>query len=126
MNTNPELLRQWTVGKGAEMPVCEIDMRPGGKWRYVWRESDGSTMEMYGEIKEIVPGEKLVQTEKWGDNQPEALNTMVLTEENGKTTITTTVLYSSKEDRQAALDTGMLKGWSETYDHLEDYLRLNS
>jgi uncharacterized protein YndB with AHSA1/START domain len=124
--TQPKHLQQWMLGPQSgpmTMPECDIDLRPGGKWHHVWKESNGSTMEMYGEIKEVVPGEKLVQTENWGSDYKECLDTMVLTEDDGKTTLTTTVLYDSEKDRQAAIETGMLKGWSESYDRLDDYLR---
>jgi uncharacterized protein YndB with AHSA1/START domain len=109
--------------EGMSMPVCELDLRPGGAWHYEWRSPDGSTMEMNGVIREVVPGEKIVQTENWGGDFAEALNTMVLTENNGRTTVKTTVLYPSKRDREAALATGMKEGWSESYDRLEHYLR---
>jgi uncharacterized protein YndB with AHSA1/START domain len=80
-------------------------------------------MEMDGVIKEIVPGEKIVQTENWGGDFAESLNTTVFKEQSGKTTVTTTVVYPSKNDREAAIATGMKDGWSESYDRLDEYLR---
>jgi uncharacterized protein YndB with AHSA1/START domain len=122
--TSPEHLPHWMLGPdGWTMPVCEIDLRPGGAWRYVWRKADGTEMEMHGEFREIVPPERLVHTEAWGGDWPETLNTLVLTEENGRTTMTCTVLYPSKEARDAALGTGMKDGWSQSCDRLDDYLR---
>jgi uncharacterized protein YndB with AHSA1/START domain len=73
--------------------------------------------------KEIRPPERLVSSESWGGNWPETLNTLILTEEDGKTTITLTILYPSKEARDAALQTGMKEGMSQSFNRLEEYLR---
>ena len=122
--TNPEHLPHWMLGpEGWTMPVCEIDLRPGGAWHFVWRHSDGTEMEMRGVYQEIVPPERLVSTESWGGDWPETLNTLILSEEDGKTTITQTVLYPSKEARDAALKTGMKEGVSQSFDRLAEYLR---
>lgn len=121
--TNPEHVPNWMLGpEGWTMPVCEIDLRPGGTWHFVWRRSDGTEMGMRGEYREITPPERLVSTESWGDDWPETLNTLVLAEEDGKTTITQTMLYPSKEARDAALQTGMTDGASMTFDRLAEYL----
>ena len=104
------------------MPVCELDLRPGGEWHFVWRKDDGTEMSMSGVYKEVKPPERLVSTERWGPEWPEALNTLVLTEENGKTTVTITVTYVSKEVRDAALKTGMADGMAITFDRLEKVL----
>lgn len=123
-HTNPEHVPNWMTGpSGWTMPVCEIDLRPGGAWHFVWRSSDGSEMEMHGRYREITPPERLVSTESWGGDWPETLNTLTLTEEDGKTTLTQTVLYPSEEARDAALQTGMKDGVSMSYDRLADYLR---
>ncbi|MGH7518876.1 MAG: SRPBCC family protein [Gemmatimonadales bacterium] len=122
--TKPEHLPHWMLGpEGWTMPVCEIDLRPGGAWHFVWRRADGTEMEMRGVYREIRPPERLVATESWGGDWPETLNTLILTEEDGKTTITQTVLYPSKEARDAALKTGMKDGVSESFDRLAEYLR---
>jgi len=122
--TRPEHVPHWMTGpEGWTMPVCEIDLCPGGKWRFVWRRADGTEMQLHGVYKEIVPPERLVQTENWGADWPETLNTLVLTEEGGRTTMTCTVLYPSKADRDRALGTGMKDGWSKSFDHLDEYLR---
>jgi uncharacterized protein YndB with AHSA1/START domain len=102
--------------------VCEIDLRPGGKWRYVWRNGDGSEMEMAGEYREVVRPERLVTTEKWGPEWPETVNTVVLTESDRLTTITLTVTYPSKEARDAALQTGMKEGMDVSYARLDELL----
>ncbi len=122
--TKPEHLPHWMLGpEGWTMPVCAIDLRPGGAWHFAWRRSDGTEMEMRGVYREVTPPERLVSTESWGGNWPETLNTLVLSEEDGKTTITNTVLYSSKEARDAALQTGMKEGMSQGFDRLDEYLR---
>jgi uncharacterized protein YndB with AHSA1/START domain len=122
--TNPEHVPQWLLGpEGWTMPVCEIDLRPGGEWHFVWRRSDGTEMEMRGEYREVAAPERLVSTESWGGDWPETLNTLILTEEDGKTTMTQTVLYPSKEARDAALGTGMQEGASQSFDRLAEHLR---
>ncbi len=123
-HTRPEHLPHWMLGPEAwTMPVCEIDLRAGGAWHFAWRGPDGAEMEMRGVYREVSPPERLVHTESWGGDWPETLNTLVLTEEDGKTTITCTVLYPSQEARDAALATGMKEGWSASYDRLDEYLR---
>jgi uncharacterized protein YndB with AHSA1/START domain len=121
--TKPEHLKQWLTGwEGWSLPVCEIDLRPGGKWRYVWRNADGAEMEMAGDYREVVPPERLVTTERWGPEWPETLNTVVLTEQDRQTTITLTVTYPSKEARDAALATGMKEGMDVSYARLDELL----
>lgn len=123
-HTSPEHLPYWMLGPdGWTMPVCEIDLRPGGKWHFVWRSGDGREMAMRGEYREVAPPERLVQTESWGGDWPETLNTLVLTEDGGRTTMTSTVRYPSKEARDAALRTGMNEGASQSYDRLADHLK---
>jgi uncharacterized protein YndB with AHSA1/START domain len=122
--TNPKHLPHWMLGPdGWTMPVCEIDLRPGGVWKFAWRKSDGTVMEMQGVYREVKPPERLVNTESWGADWPETINTLVLTEKDGKTTITQTVLYPSKQARDAALQTGMKEGVISSFDRLADYLR---
>jgi uncharacterized protein YndB with AHSA1/START domain len=122
--TKPEHVPNWMLGpEGWTMPVCEIDLRPGGAWHFVWHGSDGTEMEMRGEYQEITPPERLVSTESSGGDWPETINTLTLSEEDGKTTITQTVFYKSKEARDAALETGMREGVSMSFDRLAEYLR---
>ena len=121
--TKPEHVPHWMLGpEGWTMPVCEIDLRPGGAWRFVWRNSDGTEMEMHGVYREVTPPERVVNTESWGGDWPETLNTLLLSEEDGKTTTTSTMLYPSKEARDAALKTGMKEGVDQSYDRLDAYL----
>jgi uncharacterized protein YndB with AHSA1/START domain len=126
-HTNPEHVTQWMLGpEGWTMPVCEIDLRRGGEWHFTWRRSDGSELDMRGEYREVVPPERLVSTESWGEDWPETLNTLLLTEEDGKTTLTSTMLYPSKDTRDAALETGMKDGATVSFDRLAEYLRTMS
>ena len=77
--TDPTFPPRWMLGpEGWTMPVCEIDLRVGGEWHFVWRKSDGTEMAMRGTYKEIVPPERLVSTESWGPNWPETINTPTL------------------------------------------------
>ena len=124
--TKPELIKQWLLGPpGWSMPVCEIDLRVGGSYRYVWRKTaTGTEMGMGGVYHEIAPPERLVATEKFDDAwyPGEAVSTLVLTEQAGKTTITQTVLYESREARDAVLKSGMESGVAASYDRLEELL----
>ena len=122
--TKPALVKQWLLGPpGWSMPVCEIDLKVGGAYRYVWRQdSDGAEMGMGGVFREIVPQERVVCTEVFDEAwyPGEALNTLLLSELGGKTTMTTTVLYQSREARDAVLKSGMEKGVAASYDRLAE------
>lgn len=118
--TNPTYIRQWMLGPpGWTMPVCELDLRPGGAWRYVWRQEDGAEMEMTGLVREVDPPRRVVTTERWGPDWPETVNAMELVEEEGLTTVTLTITYPSKEAREAALKTGMKDGMEQSFARLE-------
>jgi uncharacterized protein YndB with AHSA1/START domain len=124
--TKPELLKQWLLGPpGWSMPVCEIDLRVGGRYRYVWRrDSDGTEMGCGGVYREIVPPERLVHTEQF-DNPwypGESLITTVLDEQQGKTTLTATMLYESRAARDGILKSGMESGVAASYDRLAELL----
>ena len=121
--TTPAHLQQWLLGPpGWTMPICELDLRPGGAWRYVWRTGDGSEMTLSGTVKEVRPPERLQMTESWGPEWPETLNTVEFSESGGQTTITTTVLYPSKDARDAALKTGMREGMDQGFARLDQLL----
>jgi uncharacterized protein YndB with AHSA1/START domain len=121
--TNPEHLPHWMLGpQGWTMPVCEIDLRPGGRWHFGWRHSDGTEMEMRGTYKEVTPPERIVFTESWGGDWPEILNTQIFSEENGKTTVVCKLLYPSTEARDAALKTGMKEGMAMSFKRLDERL----
>lgn len=121
--SNPKHVPNWLTGPdGWTMPVCEIDLRPGGAWRYVYRKDDGSEMTLQGSYREVAPPERLVATESWGPQWPETVNTTVLTESDGQTTITITVRYPSKAARDAALQTGMKEGMDQGFARLDALL----
>lgn len=124
-HTNPELVRKWLNGPpGWTMPVCEIDLRVGGKYRYVWRGPDGAAMGMGGVHQEIVVPEKIVSTQLFDEDWTggEAVGTLVLTESDGKTTLTNTVRYATPEARDAVLRTPMEQGVAASYNALEAML----
>jgi uncharacterized protein YndB with AHSA1/START domain len=120
--TKPELVRQWLLGPdGWSMPVCEIDLKVGGAYRFVWRrDSDGTEMGMGGVYREIVPPERIISTERFDKAwyPGEALGTLVLSERAGITTITQTVLYESREARDGVLKSDMERGVAASYDRL--------
>lgn len=121
--TNPKHVPNWMgFPEGWTMPVCEMDLRPGGSWHYVWRRSDGDELSMTGIVREVAPPERLVTTESWGPEWPETINTLELTETGGRTTIKLTILYPSKEARDAALQTGMKEGLDVSYSRLDSLL----
>jgi uncharacterized protein YndB with AHSA1/START domain len=124
--TKPELVRRWLLGPpGWTMPLCEIDLRVGGAYRYVWRsEKDGTTMAMGGVFREVVVPERLVATERFDDAwyPGEALDTTVFVETCGITRTTITVLYESQDARDTARRSGMERGMAAGYDRLEALL----
>ncbi len=125
-HTKPDLVRQWLLGPpGWSMPVCEMDVRVGGKYRWVWRhDRNGTTMGMGGVYREIVAPERLVNTERFDEAwyPGEALNTLVLVEKGGRTTLTQTMRYESREARDAVLKSDMEKGVAASYDRLAQLL----
>lgn len=124
-NTKPELLKRWLFGPdGWALTVCDMDLRVGGKYRWVWTHEDGRSMGMGGVYREIVPPEKLVHTELFDEDWTggEALSSMVLTEQGGKTLMTQTIRYASKAARAAVLQTPMEQGMAMGYDRLDGVL----
>jgi uncharacterized protein YndB with AHSA1/START domain len=124
--TKPEMVKRWLLGPdGWSMPVCEIDLRAGGKYRYVWRQdSSGKEMGMGGVYREVVAPERFVATEIFDEAwyPGEAVDTIVFTEQAGKTTMTQTILYGSRETRDAVLKSPMQKGMAMSYDRMEAVL----
>jgi uncharacterized protein YndB with AHSA1/START domain len=124
--TKPELLRRWLHGPdGWTMPVCEIDLRVGGKYRYVWRRMvDGVEMGMGGVYREITPPERIVSTGKFDEPwyPGEAVGSLVLNEKDGQTILTQTLLYESREAREMVLRSPMESGVAASYNRLAELL----
>ena len=124
--TKPELVRRWLLGpEGWTMPVCEIDLRPGGRYRYVWRKEGVPDMGMGGEFREVAPPQKIIATELFDDAwyPGEALNTTSFVDKgNGVTSAVIRMRYQSKEARDVASRSGMEKGMIAGYDRLEAIL----
>jgi uncharacterized protein YndB with AHSA1/START domain len=120
--TKPEHVKQWwgRLGEGYSVPVCEIDLRVGGAWRFVNRHPEGEAA-FYGEYREIAPPSRLVFTEIF-EPFPDAVSvvTAEFTEEGGKTRLTATVRYSSQDVRDMVIASGMSRGAGISYDRLED------
>lgn len=127
--TKPELLKRWLgVQGGWVMSLCEIDLRPGGAYRYVWTHESGNEMGVRGEYSKIVAPERIVATERF--DQPwypgEALMTHVLQEQGGRTLSTITMHYESREARDAVLASPMESGLSAGYALLDELLSTDS
>jgi uncharacterized protein YndB with AHSA1/START domain len=123
--TKPELIRRWMTGPpGWSFVVCEVDLRVGGAYRFVWRGPGGTEMGMGGVHREVVPPERIVNTQLFDQDWTggEAVGTLVLTEKDGRTTATNTILYVSKAARDAALQSGMEQGMEAGYTRLDEIL----
>jgi len=124
--TKPALLKRWLgVHNGWTMPVCEIDLKVGGRFRYEWQNPNGTKMGMGGVYREIVPAEKIVATEKFDESwyPGEAVGTTTFVERDGKTTLLMAVLYESSEARDAVLKTPMEQGVAAGLDTLANVLK---
>lgn len=121
--TKPELLKRWLEAPGRTLQVCDVDLKSGGAYRFVWRGPGKPDVGMRGVHREIVPPERIVRTESWEDwDAGESLTTTVLLEEGGRTVLTTTVLFPSQEVRDTVLKSGMARGATESYDKLAECL----
>lgn len=123
--TIPALLKRWMTGPdGWNFSVCEVDLRVGGTYRFVWSHKDGRDMGMTGTYRQIFRPERIVSAElfdmDWTDG--EAIATLTLTEKDGKTTSVNTVLYSSREARDGSIAIGMAKGVEAGYERLDAIL----
>jgi uncharacterized protein YndB with AHSA1/START domain len=125
-HTKPELVRRWLLGPpGWSMPVCEMDVRVGGTYRWVWRhDTNGTEMGMGGVYRELAAPGRLVATERFDEAwyPGEALTTLVLVEQGGRTTLTQTMRYESRAAREAVVKSGMEQGVAASYDRLDDVL----
>jgi uncharacterized protein YndB with AHSA1/START domain len=121
-HTKPELVKRWLLGPpGWSMPVCEIDLTVGGRYRYVWHnDSDGREFGVQGQFTEIVAPERIVHVETMDGRPGEAVITVTFEDQGPRTTLTMTMQFSSREVRDAALETGMTEGMSISYDRLQE------
>jgi len=120
--TRPELMKRWFGPRGWSLVVCEIDLRVGGTFRFVLRGPDGRDLGMRGVYRELAPPERSVHVESFDDFPGESIVTTVLVEHEGKTIFTATVVYPSKEIRDAVIQSGMEHGAAESYDKLAEVL----
>ena len=125
--TTSELVKRWWNAKRGEVTICEIDLRVGGSWRYVMVTDDGVEVGFHGEYREIVPNERIVATETY-EGLPEGVteeegtvvNTVTFTEKDGRTALTLLVQATSKESRDAIIESGMEAGLQDALDLLEE------
>jgi uncharacterized protein YndB with AHSA1/START domain len=121
--TTPELVKRWWSGHQGEMTIVEIDLRVGGRWRYVMVADGGHEVAFHGEYREIVPDQRIVNTEVYEmPGAPEgegALNIVTFTEVDGRTALTLLVQATSKQDRDAIVSSGMEVGMQQQMDLLE-------
>jgi uncharacterized protein YndB with AHSA1/START domain len=121
-HTKPELVKRWLFGPdGWTMPECEIDLRVGGRYRYVWRDSAGREMAMAGVFRELAAPERIVHSELFDEDWTggETTVTTTFTERAGKTTLHMVIRYSSAAARDAALATPMADGMEQGYQRLD-------
>jgi len=125
--TTPELVRRWWHAKRGTVTVCEIDLRVGGKWRYVMVADNGMEVGFHGEYREIVPDERIVSTEVYeglpagvSEEQGATVNTATFVEANGRTTLTLLIEATSKVSRDAIIESGMEDGLQDALDLLEE------
>jgi uncharacterized protein YndB with AHSA1/START domain len=123
--TTPELVKRWWHANRGEVTLAEIDLRVGGKWRYVSRTVDGFEFAFSGEYLEVVPNERIVSTELFENLPPgvpaePAVNTLTLVEEDGRTRMTVLVQHASKEQRDGHINSGMEAGMQDAFDLLEE------
>ena len=122
--TTPELVKRWWHANRGEVTLAEIDLRVGGMWRYVSRSEGGFEVGFHGQYREIVPNERLVTTEVYEGipdaDEHAALDTLTLTESDGRTTLTVLVEHPTKEGRDAHINSGMEAGMQDAMDLLEE------
>jgi uncharacterized protein YndB with AHSA1/START domain len=118
--TTPELIKRWWSGDRGEVTKAEVDLRVGGKWRYVMTANGGFEVGFHGEYREIIPNERLVTTEVYeGMPEGEAVVTHTFSERDGRTRLTILMELASQADRDAVINSGMEGGMQESMDHLE-------
>jgi uncharacterized protein YndB with AHSA1/START domain len=121
--TDPELIPQWWGLRSTTTIVDELELRPGGKWRFVQRSDDGSETGFRGEYREIRGPESLTRTFEW-EGMPGHISTetVTFTEQDGGTLVSTASVFDNREDRDGMVESGMEDGMRETYDRLAELL----
>jgi len=118
--TTPDLIKRWWSGDRGNVTSVEVDLRVGGKWRYVMTANAGFEVAFHGEFREIVPNERIVSTEVYeGMPDGEALDTATFSDVDGRTMLTIVMQLANKQDRDAIINSGMEGGMQKAYDHLE-------
>lgn len=123
--TQPEHIQHWWGPKGSTLPICEVDLRPGGAWRFVEHSADGNEYPFQGEYLEVSPPERLVHTfvlDVEPFNAQGCVVTVTFEDLGDQTRVTETLRFESKADRDAAIESGMESGASQSYERLEAYL----
>jgi len=119
----PEQVKRWWGPRRTTLIVCEMDVRVGGRYRLVQRDEDGSEYEFFGEYRELAPPDRCVFTETFAAfHDSPSVVTVTLTEESGKTRLTSSIVYPSLAVREIVLQTGMRAGAEESYDRLAELL----
>ena len=127
--TTPKLMKRWWHANRGEVTIAEIDLRVGGRWRFVMVTPDGFEVAFHGEYRELVPGERIVSTEVYegapptGDGEVGTLNTVTLSEADGRTTMAVLVEAPSRTVRDAIVESGMEAGMQDAYSLLEEVAR---
>jgi uncharacterized protein YndB with AHSA1/START domain len=121
-HTKPELIRKWLLGMpGWTLTVCEVDLRVGGRFRYVWDGPAGEHMGMGGIYREVAAPARIVSADLFDEDWTggETINTLEFAEADGRTTLQLTILYGSPASREAALKTGMTEGLEMSYANMD-------
>jgi uncharacterized protein YndB with AHSA1/START domain len=122
--TTPELIRRWWAGDRGQVTSAEVDLRPGGSWRYVMTANAGFEVAFHGEYQEIIDGERIVSTEVFeGAPDAAAVSTTTFTGNGRRTTLSILVQHTSRENRDMHLNSGMETGMQESMNHLEEVAR---
>jgi uncharacterized protein YndB with AHSA1/START domain len=122
--TTPELIKRWWAGERGEVTSAEVDLRPGGTWRYVMIANAGFEVAFHGEYREIVPDERIVTTDVFeGMPDAAAVTTTTFAEKDGRTTLSILVEHSSQQHRDAHINSGMEGGMQESMNKLEQVAR---
>jgi uncharacterized protein YndB with AHSA1/START domain len=121
--TDPELIPEWWGPRGATTSVDEMDVRPGGRWRFVIRNSDGSETGFRGVFREVAPPERLVQTFEWeGLPGHVSVDTATFEDLGERTKVVSDTIFHTTEERDGMIESGMEGGLNDTYDRLEEVL----